>query len=355
MSSGLFQPNFDRMLTVLRREGEPDRVPFFELFHDGPIIEAVMGRPMPADPEESRQYRIDFMTDLGYDYVVGYHTYGFPGRQALIADDTEGGQSRGKRGWSDEHHGPIESWEDLERYEWPEIGNVSFEDIEKLAPMLPGGMKVTATLPGGVLENLISLMGYEPLCYKLVEDPELVQAVVDKVGEGELSVYKVLCEYDHVGALWLNDDLGFKTQTMINPQYLRQYVFPWHKRLVQYAHEHGKLVMLHACGNLREVMDDLIDDVQIDAKHSFEDVIQPVADFKRQYGSRVSALGGIDVHVLASATEDEVRAYTRKAIEACAPGGGWSLGSGNSVANYIPVANFLAMLDEGRKVGVYGG
>ena len=75
---------------------------------------------------------------------------------------------------------------------------------------------------------------------------------------------------------------------------------------------------------------------------------------KRQYGSRVACCGGIDVHVLASATEDEVRAYTRKVIEACAPGGGWTLGSGNSVANCIPVANFLAMLDEGRKVGVYG-
>jgi uroporphyrinogen decarboxylase len=351
--SDLFIPNFDRVLKVLGREGEPDRVPFFELFHDQPIIEAVLGHPAPADPDEWRRDRIKFMAGLGYDYVVGYHTFGFGGAAALIADDTAV-QSRGQRGWSDEHHGPIGSWEDFEKYPWPKIENASFEDIEKLAPMLPAGMKVTAMLPGGVLENLVSLFGYEPLCYALIDQPDLVQAVVDRVGEGELAVYKVLCDYDHVGALWLNDDLGFKTQTMINPAYLRQFVFPWHKKLVEYAHEHGKLVVLHACGNLREVMDDLIDDVKIDAKHSFEDIIMPVADFKRQYGSRVACCGGIDVHVLASATEDEVRAYTRKVIEACAPGGGWTLGSGNSVANYIPVANFLAMLDEGRKVGVYG-
>jgi len=42
MSSSLWQPNFDRVLTVLRREGEPDRVPFFELFHDAQVIEAIM-------------------------------------------------------------------------------------------------------------------------------------------------------------------------------------------------------------------------------------------------------------------------------------------------------------------------
>lgn len=354
MSSNLWEPDFNRMLKVLRREGEPDRVPFFELFHDLPIIEAVMGRPVPTDPDEARRYRIEFHASLGYDHVVGYHTFGFPGVESLLSEDTAI-HSRGQRGWQDEHRGPIGNWEDYERYPWPEVADASFEDIEKLEPLLPGNMKVTATLPGGVLENLCRLMGYERLCYALSEDPDLVQAVVDGIGQRELAVYERLCQYEHVGALWLNDDLGFKTQTMISPADLRKYVFPWHKRLVKYAHAHGKLVMLHACGNLREVIDDLIDDVGIDAKHSFEDIIQPVAEFKRQYGHRVAVLGGIDVHVLAGNDEAQVRAYTRRVTEQCAPGGGWALGSGNSVANYIPVGNFLAMLDEGRKVGVYGG
>ena len=352
MTTTLWQPNFDRMMTVLRLEGEPDRVPFFELFHDQQIIAAVMGKPIPGDQHEWRKYRIEFMTKLGYDYVNGYHTFGFPDVQPLLTEDTAE-HSRGDRGWQDEQHGPIESWEDFEKYPWPRIEDASFEDVEKLEPMLPDGMKVTATLPGGVMENLCRLMGYAPLCYALMDDPDLVQAVVDGIGEGELSVYKVLCEMDHIGALWLNDDLGFKTQTMISPDDLRKFVFPWHKRLVDYAHEHGKLVMLHACGNIKEVAEDLIEDVGIDAKHSFEDIIQPVADFKRQYGDRVATLGGIDVHILASGTGDEVRAYTREVIEDCAPGGGWALGSGNSVANYVPVENLLAMLEVGRDVGVY--
>lgn len=352
MSTSLWEPNFDRVLKVLRRDGEPDRVPFLELFHDAPIIEGVMGRPYPADADDQRRYRIEFMISLGYDYVVGYHTFHFPGVEALITDDTAETGS-GKRGWQDEHNGPINSWEDFEKYPWPKIQDASFEDLERLGDLIPDGMKVTATLPGGILENLTSLMGYERLCYALIDQPDLVQAIVDKVGESELAVYDRLCEMDHVGALWLNDDLGFKTQTMISPVYMRQFVFPWHKRLVQFAHERGKLVMLHACGNLRDVIEDIIEDVQVDAKHSYEDIIMPVSDFKRQYGSRIAVLGGIDVHILASATPDEVRAYTRNVIEQCAPGGGWTLGSGNSLANYIPIPNFLAMLQEGREVGIY--
>jgi uroporphyrinogen decarboxylase len=354
MPRSLWEPDFDRMMTVLDRKGEPDRVPFFELFHDAQILAGVMDSPIPTDPAAWRQYRIDFMSRLGYDYVNGYHTFGFRGADALIADDTAE-QSRGKRGWQDEHRGPIQDWESFEKYPWPRIEDADFSDIEALAPMLPGNMKVTTTLPGGVLENLSRLFGYEPLCYKLIDEPDLVQAVVDKIGEGELSVYRVLCDIDWVGAVWLNDDLGFKTQTMISPADLRKFVFPWHKRLVEYAHSKGKRVILHACGNLREVMEDLIEDVGIDAKHSFEDGIIPVADFKRQYGDRIAVIGGIDVHILASGTVDEVKAYTRKVIEDAAPGGGWALGSGNSVANYIPVPNFLAMLEAGREVGIYGG
>lgn len=40
-------------------------------------------------------------------------------------------------------------------------------------------------------------------------------------------------------------------------------------------------------------------------------------------------------------------------LEACMPGGGYALGTGNSVANYIPLGNYLAMLEKGMKAGAY--
>jgi uroporphyrinogen decarboxylase len=96
-------------------------------------------------------------------------------------------------------------------------------------------------------------------------------------------------------------------------------------------------------------MPDLIDDVEIDGKHSFEDVIEPVTVAKERYGDRISILGGIDVDFLCRADEDQIRERVRETLETCLPGGGYCLGTGNSVANYIPVENYLVMLDEGRK------
>ena len=70
---------------------------------------------------------------------------------------------------------------------------------------------------------------------------------------------------------------------------------------------------------------------------------------KKRYGQRVALLGGFDVDFLCRATEKEIRSRVRKILEACHSDGGYCLGSGNSIARYVPLHNYLVMLDEGRR------
>ena len=95
---------------------------------------------------------------------------------------------------------------------------------------------------------------------------------------------------------------------------------------------------------------DLIEDVKIDAFHSFQDVIIPIGRFMERYGDRIAGFGGVDMDCLARMEEDELRQYVRSILDDCMPGR-FALGSGNTVANYIPVDNYLAMLDEARRWG----
>ena len=349
MPQDLWTPNFDRLLDAIHGR-VPDRVPLFELGIDREITEAVMGEPHPSG-DEGRRYRIEFQRRMGYDYVRAMVGFYFSRTSLLYSADTEVAQGRDKRSWRDEHRGPIGSWEDFEAYEWPDVSAATFDDIERLTPLLPPGMKCNTSY-AGVWEYTVLLIGYEPLCYMLADDPDLVRAVADRVGECQLQMYDALCDYDALGSCMIADDLGFKTHTMVAPDTLREVFLPWLGRIIDCIHAHGKPALLHSCGMWEPIMEDLIA-IGFDAFHSFEDVIEPVGQFKRRYGDRVGTLGGIDVHVLASGTEETVRSYTARVIEECKPGGGWALGSGNTVANYIPLANYLAMLDEGRKLGVY--
>lgn len=213
-----------------------------------------------------------------------------------------------------------------------------------LCSILPKGMKLVPLGPGGVLENVITLVGYSNLCMMLLEDPDLARDIFDAVGTRLVRLYEIMAPYQSVGAVVSNDDWGFKTQTMISPEHMRQYVFPWHTRIVQAAHAAGKPVILHSCGYPVDVMEDIIGTIGLDAKHSWEDTIVRVEDGYERWGGRIAIMGGIDVDFLCRATPDEVHGRARALLDRSATRGAYALGSGNSIPEYIPRENYLAMI-----------
>jgi len=192
------------------------------------------------------------------------------------------------------------------------------------------------------------ILGFEGMAYLIADNPGLVEAVFDRVGRAILSFYEQVVEMDGVGGFFQGDDLGFKTGTFLSPALLRRWVIPWHRRFANLAHEYGKLYLLHCCGDISRVMDDFIDDAGIDGLHSFQDEIFSVAEFRRRWGVRTAALGGVDVDKLCQFPEARLRTYVRGVLDACMPKR-YALGSGNSITEYTPVHNYLVMLDEGRR------
>ena len=163
----------------------------------------------------------------------------------------------------------------MQAYPWPDPDAFDQSRLDALGAELPGKMKLIVFGPGGVLENVEMLVGFDRMCYIIADDPRLAADIFDAVGSRLVRYYERCAHHPAVGALISNDDWGFKTATMLSPADMRRYVFPWHKRIVETIHAAGKPAILHSCGNLAEVMDDIIDDMKYDAKHSFEDTIEP--------------------------------------------------------------------------------
>jgi len=343
--------DFNRLLTVLHRQGEPDRVPFYELFSN---IEAqVMGRQegqgravMHVD-ESHIQLHIEHQRRMGYDYV-GWRTETF---RFLRPERAAGQTPQGERHYVRGSDSLISSWQQFEAYPWPDMNAVDYSGLDEVANMLPERMKLIPAY-SGIFENTVWIVGYENMCTLLFEDRALLRACFDAVGARIAQYFSECVKHPAVGAIVMGDDMGFKTQTMIAPADIREFVLPWHETICQTAHAAGKATILHSCGNLTEIMDDLIA-CGWDAKHSFEDQIQPVWEAKELYGDRIALLGGFDMDKLARFNPRQVRDYTRWLISKCGRGGGWALGSGNSVADYVPAENFVAMLDEGYRFGRY--
>lgn len=277
---------------------------------------------------------------LGYDFVRFERSLSFDEKRVIGKE----------RSWVDQHKGAIQNWQDFEHYQWPDVSNYDFSEYEYINNHLPDGMGFIVSHAGGVFEHLSQIMSFEGLCYALLDQPELVEAIVEKLGNLTTEFYTHILDLDRVTALWPGDDMGFRSGTMIAPADIRRLILPWHRKFVQMAHTRRLPYFLHSCGNLTDIMDDLINEVKIDGKHSFEDTIIPAEDFHKQYGKRIAVLGGVDINILASGTPDEVRARTRDLIEKCGPIGRFGIGSGNSIPDYVPLENYLAMIDEQHKL-----
>ena len=346
-------PDFEGLLKVLSGEVDPDRAWQIELGIDidamKAVTETVFGEEWPPGEEISVEAAwarfVRFYHRMGYHCVpIGiYGLKGFGEFKARWAPNTAELATR-DRHWIEEGYGTIRSWEDFDALDW-DAGYVDTEPFDLAAKYLPEGMKICAISP--MFEHVLErFLGFEGLFYLVHDDFELVRAVFEQVGRMVEEFYAKLAGRGEIGALCTGDDLGYKTGPMLSPDVYRELVFPWYRRYARIAHEAGKPCWLHSCGNKAQIMEDIID-IGFDALHSFEDVIMPVAEVKRRYGDRIAILGGVDMDKLARLPEDELRRYVRGILNDCVPGGRYALGAGNSVANYVPVRNYLAMLDEG--------
>jgi len=333
------------MLRNLRREGTPDRVYNIEVRIDDEVLDSVTQRYAldQALRKSERFYR------LRRDIAV-YRFLGIELLRCIIPDF----YLLPHVGVSDEDYlagrAPlIKSWQDLERYPWPEPEMADLSSYEWLEQNLPEDMSVFMPHIALLFLNLVSLMGFEGLCMNLYDQPELVDATIQQIGQIHCKQVETLCSFNCVKVIFGGDDWGSKTDTMISPKWMTEKIVPWFKKFASIAHEHDRLYLMHNCGNLKNVMPALIEDVSIDGLHSYQDEILPVTEAKKRYGRQLAILGGIDVDFLCRSDHRAIRKRVRDTLDICMPGGGYCLGTGNSVAHYVPLENYLVMVDEGRR------
>ncbi|HOK55817.1 MAG TPA: uroporphyrinogen decarboxylase family protein [bacterium] len=353
------EPDLNDFKKVLLREVKGSRIHCAELHIDKEILKFLLEDYFgikwiePIDYETQKkaiQNVVNLYYKLGFDTIRLSSDFRFTSNLKFEIPKRETDDtslfSKGKRKWAEEKEGVIKNWNDFENYTWPEPEKVDIWVYEYLSEILPENMGIFLCISQGIFETLMFLFGFENLCYLIYDNEEIVKKTSEKIGEIIYKATKKFIEKEKIIGIFQGDDMGFKTQMLLPPEFFKKYILPWHKKLSELAHQNGKIYVLHSCGNIEPIMDDLINEVEIDAKHSFEDEILPVWKFKEKYGEKIGIIGGVDIGKLCTLKENDLRKYIRKILEKCA-GSGYILGSGNSIANYIPPENFIIMLEEG--------
>lgn len=276
-----------------------------------------------------------FCYEMGYDAVPYEYCIGpvMPGSGSL------GGHKPGE----------IKNRADFDKYPWDKIEDMYFEKtsiyFETLRECLPEGMKAVGGVGNGIFECVQEVVGYESLCIISFDDPVLYRLLFETVGRVNSGIWKRFLEQfaDIFAVCRFGDDLGYKSSTMLSAEDIRTHIIPQYKKIVDVVHSYNKPFVLHSCGCIFDVMDDIIDVTGIDAKHSNEDAIAPFTEWTKRYGSRIGNFGGVDMDVLCQKSQEQIRDYTIDILEKTTDCGGVAYGSGNSIPPYVPVDGYLAM------------
>ena len=299
--------------------------PFAELYHGD----------LASKKEYFRHYN-RFFQEMGYDTVTYETCIGpvMPGSGAL------GGHK----------DGAIKTRADFDRYPWAEIPELFFKayslDYEALRETMPSGMRAIGGPGNGIFECVQDIVGFTDLCYISEDDPELYLDLFKKVGETNGLIWQKFLENyaDIYCVMRFGDDLGFKSTTLLKEQDVKSLIIPEYKTIIAKVHQAGKPFLLHSCGCIFNVMEDLISIAKIDAKHSNEDQIARFPYWVETYGDRIGNFGGIDTDAVCRLNFAEMKEYIADVVSQCEGHGGFAFGSGNSIPDYVPVEGYLNMI-----------
>jgi uroporphyrinogen decarboxylase len=349
------RPDFNRNRKTVRRE-EPDRVPLVEALVDFEIQGRFLGRPVTFEDLEAQ---VEFWTKAGYDYiplVVGMMRPGKVTEDSSISRvlrdslEKEGVDVSDERSWNLEYTPFILDRRRFDLFPWDLAAQIDIGQFRAVKPLLPEGMEVVA-ISGKIFTLSWMLMGFENFAESLFTDPEFASAVIRRVAGIQMRALDEVLELPHVAAVWAVDDIAHKEGPIISPAMLREHILPWYRKVASRCHESGRLFFMHSDGKLTTLIDDLID-LGLDALHPIDPTAMDIVETKRRWGDRLCLFGNVDTELLRSGDGDEIRAKVRDLLRQIGPGGGYGIGSGNSIPSWARLENYNAMrmaaLEHGR-------
>ncbi|MEW6355542.1 MAG: uroporphyrinogen decarboxylase family protein [Planctomycetota bacterium] len=193
-------------------------------------------------------------------------------------------------------------------------------------------------------------LGITERMIRIAEDP-------DGVAEGKLKSVQNFGERVKLAldrgadAFCCGEDFGHTGGPFVSPATFRKVFFPALKAQCEQIKAAGSPVLFHSCGNLKLILDQMVE-AGVDCYQAIQEG-EPLDEYKRTYGDRLTLWGGVLTHTLSTGTPDDVRREARFSVKHCAPGGGFILGSSHSLIISTRYDNYMAMLDVAHKEGTY--
>lgn len=197
----------------------------------------------------------------------------------------------------------------------------------------------------GIFESAWIIRGFEQFLTDLLWEQEFAHQLLDELVERHLGLVDLLTKLPCDGILF-SDDYGDQNSVIIGPELWRKFIRPRLARLYERATLAGKMVFQHTCGNVFDIIPDLID-IGLHVLQGLQPEAMPVYEIKKRFGRNLCLWGGLGTQrLLPFGTPHEIKAEARKLKRVLGSGGGYVFSSSKPIMKDVPVENAVALMEE---------
>ncbi len=315
---------------------------------EGPTVPYNLMLSPPAEDRLRRHYGVE---DLQAELGLHLYLYGCRGKPLYAAPDRYGptitdefgvvwSTSTIDRGYPVSH--PLTA-PSLAGYDFPAADDPGrWEGVAEASARYPDQFRLAVI--GDLWERAHFLRGLDGILCDAVAEPEFAHELLGRICAYNLQTLDRLTAFCPDG-VFISDDYGFQDRLMLRPETWRAVVLPHLRVLLQAARQRGLVTMLHSCGNVADIIPDLIAD-GLDILHPIQPEAMDIAELKREYGRDITFCGGISTQqLLPFGTPQQVRDEVRRTLEIMGKGGGYIAEPGITVQADVPLENLVALVE----------
>lgn len=205
-----------------------------------------------------------------------------------------------------------------------------------------------------VFELMHPVCGHQYMLMGMALDPDWIKDMVYTYSRLTVAMQEMLfAQEGWPDGIWYYEDMGFKGRPFMSPAMYREIIQPGHEYTIAFAKSHKAPVIMHSCGMVASLVPGMleagIDCLQVIEVKAGMDLIQ----LYRDYGDRLSFMGGMDVRALYSNDRSQIEAELVSKVPIVKGHYGYVLHSDHSIPNTVDYDSYRFFVDRGLELGRY--
>ena len=231
----------------------------------------------------------------------------------------------------------------LKGYEFPDpLDARFFEDIPRRIAEHGDRFRIFQ-IGFSLYERAWTMRGWGNLMLDFSDHPRFVRELLNAIADYNIAQVREALRYD-IDAIYFGDDWGMQHGLQMGPAMWHEYIYPVLKRMYGVVRDAGKYVMIHSCGDVDELFDDLFE-IGLNCFNPFQPEVMDIAALIERYRGRLAFYGGMSTQrTLPYGSVQDVRDETARLL-ALGREGGYIFAPAHDVEGDVPLENMLAFLD----------